>query len=67
MDNLRKSKFPRWLFAILAVGGLITSGIFIGILSVEGITAARIVQATSFGAFGLLMFWGALANQKSDP
>jgi len=59
MNKNDKSYFPRWLFAILAVGGLLASGIYIGIMSVESYTILRLVQAVGFGIMGLLMFWGA--------
>ena len=56
-------KFPRMLFAVIAVGGLVAAGIFLGILSVEGVTPERIVQAAGFGLLGLMMLWGALQGQ----
>ena len=59
MDTKQKA-FPRWLFGFIAVGGLLASGIFLGIMSVEGVTLARILQAAGFGLLGLVMFWGAL-------
>jgi hypothetical protein len=60
MNKSGNRPFPRWGFAILAVGGLLASGIFIGIMSVEGIMAMRIGQAVGFGLMGLLMLWGAI-------
>lgn len=60
MNNKSTGSFPRWLFAILAIGGLLAAGIFIGIMSVEGISGMRIIQAAGFCILGLLMFWGAL-------
>jgi hypothetical protein len=59
MDKTGKRAFPRWLFAILAIGGLLASGIYIGIISVEGFSGLRFAQALGFGVMGLLMFWGA--------
>ena len=59
MENTEKGSFPRWLFAILAIGGLLASGIYLGIMSVEGMTGMRMVQAAGFGVLGLIMFWGA--------
>jgi hypothetical protein len=56
---MKGNKFPRWIFAVIAIGGLVASGIFLGVLSVEGITTVRILQAGGFGLVGLLMFWGA--------
>jgi hypothetical protein len=62
MSYTRNGSFPRWLFSFLAIGGLLTAGIFIGIMSVEGITGLRFLQAAGFTIFGLLMFWGALSK-----
>lgn len=59
MEKTGKSSFPRWLFALIAIGGLVACGIYIGILSVEGLTSMRLVQAGGFGILGLIMFWGA--------
>ncbi len=56
---MNKNKFPRWIFAVIAIGGLLAAGIFLGIMSVEGFTGPRIIQASGFGLLGLLMFWGA--------
>ena len=62
MNDTRKDSFPRWLFSILAIGGLLAAGIFIGIISIEGSTWMRSIQAAGFAVFGLLMFWGAIAK-----
>jgi hypothetical protein len=62
MKNTGKRSFPRWSYAILAIGGLLAAGIFIGIMSVEGLTWIRLFQAAGFGVFGLLMFLGALSS-----
>ena len=48
---------------IIAVGGLLASGIYIGIISVEGFTSLRFAQAAGFGLMGLVMFWGALQGR----
>lgn len=60
MENSKKAVFPKGLFAVLAIGGFLACGIFIGIMSVEGLTGLRLAQATGFGLLGLMMFWGAL-------
>jgi len=36
---------PRWIFLILAVGGLLAAGIFIGIMRVEGATTGNMIRA----------------------
>ena len=63
MENTGKYSFPRWLFAIIAIGGLLASGIFLGIVSVEGFTGMRLAQAAGFGILGLIMFWGAIQRR----
>jgi len=56
---MTKNRVPWWLFAIIAIGALLASGIYLGIMSAEGITGIRMVQSIGFGALGLIMFWGA--------
>ena len=63
MEDTRKGSFPRWLFAIIAIGGLLASGIYLGIMSVEGYAGLHLAQAVGFGLMGLLMFWGALQTR----
>jgi len=63
MSTEKKGKFPRWIFAAISVGTLLASGIFIGILSVEGYTVLRLIQALGFGVVGLVMFWGAFNRE----
>lgn len=59
-NETSKNTFPRWLFAILAIGGLLASGVYIGIMSAEGFSILHFAQAAGFGLLGLLMFWGAI-------
>jgi len=60
MKQKEKLTFPSWMFAVLAIGGFLASGIFIGIMSIEEFTAMRFSQAAGFGIMGLVMFWGAI-------
>jgi hypothetical protein len=62
MESTKRNSFPRWIFAVSAVGALIASGIFIGIMSIEGVAGLRLAQAVGFGIVGLIMFWGAINN-----
>jgi hypothetical protein len=57
-ENVQQT-FPRWIFALIAIGGLMASGIFLGIMSVEGFAGIRIAQAAGFGIMALIMLWGA--------
>jgi len=59
-----KRQFPWWLFAVIAVGTLLASGIYLGIMSVAGPTTLRIVQAVAFGLLGLVMLWGATHSRS---
>lgn len=59
-----KNRVPWWLFAIIAIGALLASGIYLGIMSVEGFTGIRILQASGFGLLGLIMFWGAIHSRR---
>ncbi len=63
MENKKSSSFPRWIFAIIAIGALIASGIFIGIMSIEGTSGLRLAQAIGFSIVGLLMLWGAIQSR----
>ena len=63
MKNSEKRTLPRWVFAIIAIGGLLASGIYLGIISAEGVTSIRLVEAIGFGLLGLIMFWGAIQSR----
>lgn len=63
MSKTSERAFPGWLFALLAIGGLIAGGIYLGIMSVEGFSSLRLVQMVGFGVFGLVMFLGALKTK----
>jgi len=63
METKNKSKFPRWIFAVIAIGGLLASGLYIGIMSAEGYSTLRLIQALGFGVVGLIMFWGVYSRE----
>jgi hypothetical protein len=54
---------PRWIFILLTVGGLVASGIFVGIMRVEGATTGNVVRVIGYGVFGLVMLWGAVKQK----
>lgn len=54
---------PRWLFVVFTIGGLLASGIYLGIARVEGASTGVVLRAVGYGAFGLLMLWGAVARR----
>jgi hypothetical protein len=60
---MSKNRVPWWLYALIAIGALLASGIYLGILSVEGFTGLRMVEAAGFGLLGLIMLWGATHRQ----
>jgi hypothetical protein len=61
MNNHSYRSFPRWVFVILAMGAFWASGVYLGILSVEGVSSAILVRAIGFGVIGLPLAWGAIA------
>ncbi len=63
MKANKVGSFPRWIYAIIAIGGLMASGIFLGIMSIEGFTDMRLAQAAGYGIMALLMFWGAIKSK----
>lgn len=63
MKENKQQSFPWWLFAIIAIGGLLASGVYLGIMSVEGFAGMRIAQAAGYGVMGLIMFWGAIQRR----
>ena len=54
---------PCWLFTILMVGGLVTGGLYLGMIRVEGVSTGLLIRAIGFSVFGLLMLWGVLARR----
>ena len=55
---------PRWFFGILAAGALWASGVYFGMIRVEGASTGHIIRAIGFGVFGFLMLWGTLGKRK---
>jgi len=60
MDKRLVSMFPRWLFAVIAIGGLLACGLYLGMMRAQGVATGHLVRAIAYGALGLVMFWGAL-------
>ncbi len=54
---------PRWFFSILAVGGFVACGIYLGMIRAEGVSTGRVIRAVGFGVLGLLMLWGVLGKR----
>jgi hypothetical protein len=54
---------PRWFFTLLAVGGFVACGIYLGMIRAEGASTRHVVRAVGFGALGLLALWGTLGKR----
>ncbi len=63
MSQNRIKSPPRWMFAILVVGGFIACGIYIGMIRIDGASTGHVVRAIGFGIMGLLMLWGVIGKQ----
>ena len=63
MRSAESHTMPRWLFTCLAVAGFWASGLYLGMIRVEGALASFTVRTIAFGLFGLLMLWGSLARR----
>ena len=57
-------RVPWWLFGAISIGALVATGIYVGIMSVEGATGGRLAAAAGFGLLGLIMFWGAIHRAR---
>ncbi len=55
---------PRWLFTILACGGLWASGVYLGLTMGGAATTGTVIKLVLYGAFGLVMLWGALGKRQ---
>jgi|AntAceMinimDraft_16_1070373.scaffolds.fasta_scaffold03856_3 hypothetical protein len=55
---------PKWLFAVLATGMLVASGLYIGMIRVQGPATAHLARAVGFGVAGVLMLCGAVGERR---
>jgi hypothetical protein len=53
---------PRWLFVLLAIAGAWASGAYAGGMRHTESSALPLVSAFGFGAFALIMAWGAIGS-----
>ena len=53
---------PRWLFAVIMIGGFVACGIYLGLMRAEGISAGDLLRAIGFGTLGFLMLWGMVVR-----
>ncbi len=54
MAEARAATPPSWLFAALAVGSLLTSGVYLGKMRIIGASGGDVLRAALFGALGIL-------------
>jgi hypothetical protein len=52
---------PRWMFQALSILGAWASGIYLGKITLQGISPASLIPAVAFGGLSLLMAWGAVS------
>jgi len=58
MNEPQNARLPGWVFGLIAIGSLVASGIYLGMMSVGGLTVNHLIKAIGFGIVGLLMFYG---------
>ena len=63
MQNNQSRNLPRWMFLTLCIGGSWASGIYVGKITIEGVSSATLIPMIGFGVLSLLMAWGALADR----
>lgn len=60
MEKNRTRVPPRWMFLLLSIGGAWASGIYLGKVTIEGVSGTFLTPMIGFGVMSLLMAWGAL-------
>jgi len=63
MKENQGQSLPRWAFVFLAVGTSWASGLYLGMLMIEGSSTAYLVRIIGFGIVGLVMAWGSAAKR----
>ena len=64
MDSSRTGGPPRWVFTVIMVGALLSCGIYLGTMRVEGTSTGNIIRSAGFALLGALMLWGVLARGR---
>ena len=54
----------KWLFAVLATGMLVSSGLYFGIIWVQGPAAGHLAKTVGFGVVEVLMLCGAVSERR---
>jgi hypothetical protein len=63
MENDQTQTLPRWMFLLLTIGGAWASGIYLGKMTIAGISTGLLIPTLLFGAMALIMAWGAYAGR----
>jgi hypothetical protein len=63
MEKKQIRALPRWIFTLLAIGGAWASGIYLGKITIEGVSTGLLIPVIGFGLMVFLMAWGALAER----
>ena len=63
MEKKQAKALPRWIFTLLAIGGALASGIYLGKITIEGVSTGLLIPVVGFGIMVFLMAWGALAER----
>ena len=63
MKEKQVQSLPRWAFVFLAVGTSWASGLYLGMLMVEGSSTAYLIRIIGYGVVGLVMAWGSAAKR----
>ena len=63
MKENQVQSLPRWVFVLLSVGTSWASGLYLGMLMVEGTSTAYLIRIIGFGVIALVMTWGSIAKR----
>ena len=63
MKENQVQSLPRWVFVLLSVGTSWASGLYLGMLRVEGTSTAYLIRIIGFGVIALVMTWGSIAKR----
>lgn len=61
MESEQTQTLPRWMFLLLTIGSAWASGIYLGKMTIAGVSTGLLIPTLLFAAMALLMAWGAYA------
>jgi hypothetical protein len=64
MDSSQAGGPPRWVFTIIMVGALLSCGIYLGMMRVQGASTGSIIRSAGFALLGALTLWAVLARGR---